>query len=65
MLVATTLHPLKQPQLQYRLHNLFNLRKIIDLRQRNLEFQREIHRLEKEILKFNLKSLRRNEKLQR
>lgn len=54
VLRAISLHPVKQSQYQYRLHNFFNLRKIIDLRQKNMNLQREIRTIQKQLLlKYN------------
>jgi chondroitin sulfate synthase len=53
VLDATSLHPVKQADNQYRLHNFFNLRKIIDLRQKKLLHLREIHNLDQDILKIS------------
>jgi chondroitin sulfate synthase len=47
------LHPVKLPQYQYRLHNFFNVRKIIDLRQKNMQLQRDIRAIEKNLLKLH------------
>lgn len=53
VLRAVSLHPVKRPKYQYRLHNFFNLRKIIDLRQKNMQLQRDIRAIEKKLLKLN------------
>jgi hypothetical protein len=50
VLRATSLHPIKQHEYQYRLHNFLNMRKIIDLRQRALELRREVFKLKRELL---------------
>ena len=42
---ATSLHPIKKSEYQYRLHNFLNQRKIIDLRQKCLQLEREVYRL--------------------
>jgi hypothetical protein len=50
VLRATSLHPIKLHEHQYRLHNFLNMRKIIDLRQRALELKRHIFKLKRELL---------------
>lgn len=49
VLRATSLHPVKKSQYQYRLHNFINQRKIIDLRQKCLFLEREVFRLSKDL----------------
>jgi hypothetical protein len=52
VLRATSLHPIKQHEYQYRLHNFLNMRKIIDLRQRALELKRKVFKLKRELLQI-------------
>ena len=42
--------PIKQSKYQYHVHNFFNQRKILDLRQRQLELKRNMFKLKSEIL---------------
>lgn len=50
VLRATSLHPIKQPQYLYRLHNFINSRRIIDLRHQTLQLRRDSFALKQELL---------------
>ena len=50
---ATSLHPVKKSEYQYRLHNFLNQRRIIDLRQKCMQLEREVYRLRHDLIGAN------------
>lgn len=46
---ATSLHPIKKPKYLYRMHNFFNHRKILDLRQQFFNLERTVFKLKNDL----------------
>jgi chondroitin sulfate synthase len=49
-MAATSLHPIKKPKYLYRMHNFFNQRKIIDLRQQYFDLERNVLKWKRDVL---------------
>ena len=57
VLRAISLHPIKQSQYQYRVHNFFNQRRILDLRHRQLELKRSSFAIKRQLIEFEATNL--------